>query len=246
MGPVTRDVASCPVPVPDTGSAEASGNRRALRLARDEPTRHSARRTSPFPPTLAGLRDVCCQDAQSRYRPSVGRANMCAVSGPRVEVIDAMNGCDHHVSRHRHPRLRPRCIAGAPDPLSAGMPRELEPRDSSAGTTCPSVVAGQPAAPHEPITTFIAGTRRRNSADSSLVRTHAPSHAELESSLARVPYIAISPDSNFLLRLCCADALQSKWERSLAAYAHGQLIAHRLARLSVVTPLRHISTSKNW
>ena len=63
-----------------------------------------------------------------------------------------------------------------------------------------------------------AGTRCWSFRDPSHVRTHAQSRAELESSLARKPYMAgceISPATR--LR---TDALQSKWTDSPAAYGY--------------------------
>ena len=76
--------------------------------------------------------------------------------------------------------------------------------------------------------TFVAGRRRRDFSDPSLARTHAQSRAELESSRARVPYIAgWESSSATVLR---TRAQQSKRTRSPAAYGLGQLTAQRLAQ----------------
>ena len=67
----------------------------------------------------------------------------------------------------------------------------------------------------------LAGTKRREICDSSPVRTHAQSCAEIESPRARIPYIAECEFStSTMLR---ASALQLKRKRFLAAYGAGHL-----------------------
>ena len=68
--------------------------------------------------TSSGTSDVRRQEVQSRRRQPVSRAKMCPVADWRAEVVDTMSPCDHHVSRHRYPRLRSRRIASVSDPLS--------------------------------------------------------------------------------------------------------------------------------
>ena len=77
---------------------------------------------------------------------------MCAVAGRRAEVVDAMSPCDHHVSRHCYPRLRPRRIAGASDPLSDARILESDLRDTTPRRT-PRIVgspADEPLIPNNP------------------------------------------------------------------------------------------------
>ena len=75
--------------------------------------------------------------------------------------------------------------------------------------------------PHSPDPgTFVAGTRRWDFGDSSLVRIHAQSRAELESPRARVPYIAGCEFSPVTVLLTGAQTTYFK--RYRRAYGHGR------------------------
>ena len=91
-----------------------------------------------------------------------------------------------------------------------------------------SPVAAPLAQAHPGVGTFVAGRRRGDFWASSLVRTHAQPHSELESIRARVPYMARRESSPAtVLR---TGALQSRRARFLVAYGARHRTAQRLAQ----------------
>ena len=74
-----------------------------------------------------------------------------------------MNSCDYHVSCRRYARLRPSCIAGATDPLSATVRRNSEPGFRTSSTKTLALCSGWPFRREAPRTvTFRTVTTRRS------------------------------------------------------------------------------------
>ena len=150
-----------------SGSAPCSGTFGAGRYSRR--TRHAGR-TSPD----RQIRSVRGQAMRSGYRRSVIRAKLGAVADLRAEGVDAMNAWDREVSCHRYARLRPSRIAVAADPLSARMPEDPASLDGWISTP-----------PARPATTFVAGRRGQDLADSPHMRTLAQTNRRHRIPLAR-------------------------------------------------------------
>ena len=89
--------------------------------------------------------------------------------------------------------------------------------------------------------TFVAGTRRGDFVDPSLVRTRAQSRAEIGSPRVRGPFTAGCEYS--VVTVMRTAALPSKPTRSPAAYGDGKLIAEPHAQPQLVTPTLRKATS---
>ena len=150
----------CGVPSPPGESPNLASE---LMMAKRYPAVPFRHRT----PAPGNPNHVCRQDVQSRCRRFVSCAKMRAVADLRTQAVDAMNGCDHQVLCHRYARLRPSHTAGATEPLSARIRRDLGPLDS--GTLSRTWQTGA---------IFLAGRRCGGFPDPSNTRTYAPRRAD--------------------------------------------------------------------
>lgn len=113
------------------------------------------------PPTVLAylpvleLRDICRQEVHAGCRRLVSHAKKRAVADFRAEIVDGMNGCNHHALCHRYARLRLGRAADATRPLSLASHREqpylvsaikmvrpLRPPAAPLGTPHPAVGTG--------------------------------------------------------------------------------------------------------
>ena len=134
---------------------------------------------APCPRAVAGgappfrqPRTTCGAEDHSVFPRPVSRAKLCAEGTIRAEVDDALNVCDHYVTRHLYPGLRRRCVSGAADSLSAAIPQQIVPRHSQVGRTLrPRAMADQSVSYGHPLTTFIATRTIPRTASTTIAST---------------------------------------------------------------------------
>ena len=82
------------------------------------------RSTVPACPPILEPADVCRQEVHWRRCWTVSDAKKRAVADFRAEIVDGMNGCNHHALCHRYARLRLGRAADTTHPLSLASHRE--------------------------------------------------------------------------------------------------------------------------